>query len=314
MQNNDFLSQEYTIDTPENVTFGYEVVGIGSRFVAAVIDTIILFATLILLALVMLVGVAFLDEGSLSIGSLFADTSAEWLTGIMTAIYALINFVLFWGYYVLFELLWNGQTPGKRITKIRVVRTDGNPIGFLQSTVRNLVRFVDFMPTAYGFGLITMFFNKNSRRLGDFAAGTLVIRDTTEIGLDDLVGGSVTTNPQSSAILQPDAQANSYTDQNRPSPLNDAGQLSATMMAPAPEADPYLTQFANARVLSTNDYELMTDTLARHKANQLDKAMVTRLATAIAKKLDVELSSPYYSTKSTVQFLEDVTEAYRRLH
>jgi len=287
VQNNDFLSQEYTIDTPENVTFGYEVVGIGSRFVAAVIDTIILFVTLILLAIAMFVIFALLDESSFNVESLFLDTSAEWLTGIVIAIYSLINFVLLWGYYVVFELLWNGQTPGKRVAKIRVVRTDGNPIGFLQSTIRNLVRFVDLMPTAYGFGLITMFFNKNSRRLGDFAAGTLVIRDKTEIGLDDLAGGSAKRSPQSPSNPQPDGRANNpltRTGQNTPTSMSDAGQISAAMMAPAPEADPYLTQFANVRVLSTNDYELMTDTLARYKANQLDRSMVTRLATAIAKK------------------------------
>jgi uncharacterized RDD family membrane protein YckC len=86
-------------------------------------------------------------------------------------------FLLFWGYYLIFEWLWAGRTPGKRLVRIRVVDMNGTPIGFTQSLIRNLIRIVDFLPSAYGVGLVAMFSNARARRLGDFAAGTLVVKE-----------------------------------------------------------------------------------------------------------------------------------------
>lgn len=296
MQNNDFLSEEYTIDTPENVTFGYEVVGIGSRFVAAVIDTLILSAGLIVIGIVISIILAMIDDANANLESLFTTQESDWVTGLIVAIAILINFSVLWGYFIFFELLWNGQSPGKRVAKIRVVRTDGNPVGFLQSAVRNLVRLVDFLPTAYGFGLITMFFNQNSRRLGDFAAGTIVIRDMGEVKLDDLVGGNTT---RSATMGKGD--------------LNEVAvpSFSAAMTAPTLDTDPLLARFTNIRAISISDYELMTDTMARYNANKLDNAVLSRLATAIAKKLDVKHND--YGLQSNAKFLNEVSEAYRRL-
>src|SRR5690606_14075457 len=107
----------------------------------------------------------------------------SWVGGLLIALYALLNFLIFWGYYVLFEYLWNGQTPGKRLVKIRVARTDGNPAGFVEVVIRNLVRVVDFLPTGYGLGLLVMFFSPQARRLGDFAAGTLVVKERSDVDL-----------------------------------------------------------------------------------------------------------------------------------
>ena len=112
------------------------------------------------------------------------STDISWLGGLALALYALLNFAVFWGYYMLFELLWSGQTPGKRVAKTRVLRTDGNPARTSEVAVRNLVRIVDFLPALYAIGFIVMFFNRQSRRLGDYAAGTLVIRvDAREVVL-----------------------------------------------------------------------------------------------------------------------------------
>ncbi|MEK7327557.1 MAG: RDD family protein, partial [Chloroflexota bacterium] len=95
----------------------------------------------------------------------------------LVAIFGLISFAFFWGYYILFEMLWNGQSPGKRWVGLRVIRTDGTPITLTESIIRNLVRLVDFLPAYYGVGVVTMFINEQSRRLGDLAAGTLVVHD-----------------------------------------------------------------------------------------------------------------------------------------
>lgn len=169
----DFLS----IDTPENVVFDYDVAGIGSRFLAALVDTILI----IILQIVVNLTLVFLLSNLL--GSL-ADNEglAGWVLGVMV----LASFAFLWGYYIFFELFWNGQSPGKRWVGLRVIRTDGTPITLTESIIRNLVRLVDFLPAYYGVGVIVMFINAQARRLGDLAAGTLVVRDRATITLESL--------------------------------------------------------------------------------------------------------------------------------
>jgi uncharacterized RDD family membrane protein YckC len=172
-----FEDEFLNIDTPENVIFGYEVVGIGSRFLAALVDTtiIIVLQVVVNLTLALLLNNAFdLLSGS------------AWIS----AVFGLISFALLWGYYIFFELLWNGQSPGKRLAGLRVLRTDGTPITAAESIVRNLVRLIDFLPAFYGLGIIIMFANAQSRRLGDLAAGTLVVRDQADLTLEEVTAGA----------------------------------------------------------------------------------------------------------------------------
>lgn len=170
------------IDTPENVIFGYEVVGIGSRFLAALIDTtiiaVLLVATNAILFYVFLRG----QDGGMS-------------SGFIVALLSLVSFAFFWGYYIFFEMRWNGSSPGKRQVGIRVIRADGTPITLAESVIRNLVRLVDFLPGAYGLGLVTMFIDSKARRLGDLAANTLVVREQTAVSLESLNQTSAPGNP-----------------------------------------------------------------------------------------------------------------------
>lgn len=159
------------IDTPENVNFAYEVVGIGTRFIAAVIDTCLLAIALVVINLA-----AFFVFDNL------LEVARAWVAGIA----GVLTFGIFWGYYIFFELSWNGQSPGKRWSNIRVIRRDGTPITLAESIIRNLVRLVDFLPMSYGAGVITMFIHPQSCRLGDLAAGTLVVREQSEVTLADL--------------------------------------------------------------------------------------------------------------------------------
>lgn len=161
------------IDTPENVAFGYTVAGIGSRFLAALVDTTII----VLLQVIVL----FLTAFALNRAELM-DTLASWTA----AIFGLIAFLLFWGYYIFFEMLWNGQSPGKRWVGVRVIRTDGTPVTMAESVIRNLVRIIDFLPFGYGIGIISMFINSQARRLGDLAAGSLVVHDGGEVSIRSL--------------------------------------------------------------------------------------------------------------------------------
>jgi uncharacterized RDD family membrane protein YckC len=170
METNDILN----INTPENVIFGYDVAGIGSRFIAALVDTLII---LVLQALVYLTLSLFLGGANL-----LESENATWII----ALFSLIGFALLWGYYIFFEMLWNGQSPGKRWIGLRVIRADGTPITLAESLIRNLVRLIDFLPIYYGVGVVTMFVNDQSRRLGDLAAGTLVVRDKETVTIQAL--------------------------------------------------------------------------------------------------------------------------------
>jgi uncharacterized RDD family membrane protein YckC len=88
-----------------------------------------------------------------------------------------IGFAIYWGYFAIFEILWKGQTPGKRFTGIRVIKESGRPINAFEAIGRNLMRAVDGLPGIYGVGLVCMMCNRQSRRLGDFVAGTVVVHE-----------------------------------------------------------------------------------------------------------------------------------------
>lgn len=168
-----YQEETLNIDTPENVIFGYNVAGIGSRFLAALFDTALILIVQVLVILPILFFIGFKD---------FAENLTSWIAALL----GLLSFLFLWGYYIFFELVWNGQTPGKRLVGLRVVRRDGTPITLSEAFIRNLVRIVDLMPTGYGVGLIVMFIDAQSRRLGDLAAGTLVIHDRGPLSLETL--------------------------------------------------------------------------------------------------------------------------------
>ena len=139
--------------------------GIGSRFIALLVDTLIWAAGLFLLGL-MFFAISPAVEA-------YSQISYQW----QVAIWFFVVFLLNWGYFTLFEAFNNGQTPGKRVAHIRVIQRSGRPIGFFESLARNLVRYVDQIPFFYAVGVIVMFITSQHQRLGDLAAGTLVVRD-----------------------------------------------------------------------------------------------------------------------------------------
>ena len=157
-----------TIDTPEQVHLEFVLAGIGSRFMAAFLDTLIQAALYLVL---FLVGLAL----AVSSGRVFSD-SPKWVLAIVIFIAFTIN----WGYYALFEIFWKGQTPGKRWAGIRVIKDSGRPISAFEAISRNLVRVVDWLPSLYGVGVVTMLLNAKHRRLGDYVAGTLVVHESSD--------------------------------------------------------------------------------------------------------------------------------------
>jgi uncharacterized RDD family membrane protein YckC len=172
------------IDTPENVTFDYDVAGIGSRFLAALVDTALIF-----LAQGLLVGAFILVAMLVFDTDIFDGEAFGWVLAIL----GILSFLFLWGYYIFFEILWNGQTPGKRWVGLRVIRMDGTPITSTEAVIRNLVRIIDLLPSGYGVGVVTMFISVNSRRVGDLVAGTLVVHDREVTAMNSVSPAMVNT-------------------------------------------------------------------------------------------------------------------------
>ena len=105
-----------------------------------------------------------------------SDTASKWFVALLILFY----FVLIWGYYALFEAFRNGQTPGKRVLKIRVIKDNGRQITFFESLARNLLRVIDALPSAYLTGVISILVTKQNKRLGDLVAGTIVVHERTD--------------------------------------------------------------------------------------------------------------------------------------
>src|SRR5262249_30291034 len=163
-------SADYSVLTPERVSLEYGIAGIGSRAGAAIVDTLIQLTTLLVVTIALGAAAAVAGAGS---DLLDSDT----LGIVAVAVWLLAALLVTSGYYMVFEIVWNGQTPGKRLLNVRVIRESGYPIRPVDSVIRNLVRLVDWLPFLYGFGALVMLFNKRSKRLGDFAAGTMVVRE-----------------------------------------------------------------------------------------------------------------------------------------
>lgn len=147
---------ELTITTPEHVPIRLVPAGAGARFLALLIDAILVAAI------------------STFIGTIFGFFLPK---GVAAAIGLTMNFVLTWGWHVYFETRRQGRTPGKRALKIRVIDARGLPVSLYQSLVRNITRAIDFAPLFYGIGAIAVLFSSTRRRLGDLIADTLVVRD-----------------------------------------------------------------------------------------------------------------------------------------
>jgi len=165
------LPDQLNIDTPEQVSIRFPLAGIGSRFLAILIDTLLQTVTYAFIVLVFILIISAAPKtghtGELS------HTGEKWLIAGLI----LFHFLMYWGYFALFEAFWNGQTPGKRLFRIRVIQDSGRQITFFESMIRNLIRIVDLLPSFYLVGIIAMACNRQHKRLGDVAAGTLVVHE-----------------------------------------------------------------------------------------------------------------------------------------
>jgi uncharacterized RDD family membrane protein YckC len=156
------------IETPERVPLHFALASIGNRFLACAIDHALQALALMVMAIAFMV---------LAYYSTLVDhfsNAPKWVIAVLI----LIVFLIVSSYFAFFEWIWNGQTPGKRWLKLRVIREDGRPVTFWEAAVRNLLRTVDMMPAPfYSIGLISVFVSLSDQRVGDMVAGTVVVRE-----------------------------------------------------------------------------------------------------------------------------------------
>lgn len=182
-----------TIQTPEQVRFDYVLAGLGSRTAAFLLDTIIRW--FLVLAILTGVGLTYKFIPALDLSAWVKDITKTWLIALAVLVYSFIDL----GYFLFFEALWSGQTPGKRRQGLRVVRIDGQPIGWLESSVRNILRAVDLVAGFYPVGIAVVFLSGKNQRIGDYAAGTVVIVEHRREVPKDRVGvhtPQVLTHPE----------------------------------------------------------------------------------------------------------------------
>jgi uncharacterized RDD family membrane protein YckC len=156
-----------TIETPEQTALDFHVAGIGSRFIALALDTLVQTGVAIIGGIAGVFGIAGVTK--------YWPKSSMWGAALMILFY----FLLYFGYFAIFEILWNGQTPGKRWAKIRVIKDSGRPLTPAESIGRNLMRIVDMMPTMYAVGIVSAILTKENKRLGDLLVGSLVVRESS---------------------------------------------------------------------------------------------------------------------------------------
>jgi uncharacterized RDD family membrane protein YckC len=244
---------DLVVATPERVSFDYQVAGLGTRAIAQVVDLLILSAILIV---VIVIGVV---TGA-AVGS---DTVA-------TLIEVLGSFVIVFGYFWVSEGIWSGQTVGKKIFRLRAVGDRGEPLTFMQAGIRNVVRIVDFLPYGYGVGFVVLFVNGRGKRLGDLAAGTIVVKDSDYVWLWQLPGGRRPT-PVSSPPPPPDGH---------PVPQS----------SPPPPPRPYIPASAAELTLRRIDPELrrFASSYARRRP-QLSLEVRVQLASTVQSNLKTAL-------------------------
>ncbi|MCC6316944.1 MAG: stage II sporulation protein M [Gemmatimonadaceae bacterium] len=195
--------QHLEVETPEHVLLDYEIAGLGSRALAAIIDTVILVVAMAALTLL-----GFWLQARLG-------------STVVLAVVALLDFALLWGYFALFEGLREGQTPGKKWLGIRVIQETGHGITMREAAIRNLLRLADFLPPPYLLGALIVAVHPRGRRLGDLAAGTVVVRD----------------NPLTAGATLP-IEASDATTHGAPLLADDEYQVLRTFAARAPDLDP----------------------------------------------------------------------------
>lgn len=261
--------EDLAILSAENVSFSVEAAGLGSRLAALFLDTALQLAVAFL--------ATWASEGFFS--QVISWNSLDPFTqSVLQGLAILGWFCLLFVYFFVFEWLWDGQTPGKRVLGLRVTLANGLPLSFWPALVRNLVRLVDFLPFYYGLGGLVAMSNGLSQRAGDFAAGTMVVREgrrekiTKALSMRDAIDRFLTA----ATNVTPTRSENRDWDAEEFANLGESG---AAQVGKTVDAE----SLGLARKLGREDYELARDFLAR--SEKLPPDARRRLAQSLALRL-----------------------------
>ncbi len=260
---------QLSIETPELVTIEMPIAGVGSRFIAVLVDYLIWTVALVVSVLLIL-----LVDPSLNS---FSKLGEKW----SIALVILIFFIWYWGYFTLFETFWSGRTPGKRLVKIRVIQSSGRGIGFFEAMIRNLLRVVDGAPAVYAIGVISVLVTRQHQRLGDLAAGTIVVHERQR--LEASIGAS--SRSFTAGLFDPPPNAR----RNRLCELDSHALL----------------------LLSTTDLEILEGFLARRL--DLNQETRDRLVHQICTTITARMGVPVPQGIGNESYLEEIAHQLRDL-
>ena len=274
------LRDQLSIHTPELVAIEFPPAGVGSRSIALLLDYLLQGITVLLMGLIIgLIAYSYPSASSAPPTHSSGGTAEKWAMAIVIA----IPFLFEWAYFALFEAFWRGQTPGKRIMKIRVIQQTGRPVTLIESFGRNLIRVIDMLPGFYVVGLVSMFLTKRQQRLGDLIAGTLVVHEqAAEVPLETISASRTFTAP---------------------------------LYEPAPAAQPPLRTSRipadTLTALTLADLQALESYLAR----RLDVPLETRekLASRLTGTITSQTQAPVPEGMSQETFLEEVASALRSI-
>lgn len=260
------------IETPERVPLHFALASIGNRFLACALDHSIQMLVMLVIALLF----AWLGNAARLYYSL--TSAPKWVLAVLIVAVSAV-----WsGYFAVFEWAWRGQTPGKRWLKLRVIREDGRPISFWEAAARNTVRVFDMMPWVgipfYSIGLVSVFVSSRDQRVGDFVAGTVVVRER-------------------------EAQAPTF-EQVFSAPTSDAALRRS--FKPVPFT-------ADLRALTEPDIEVVEAFLRRRwdMGESARQWMAWRVATPVLHKLRPDFDPAQFTYEG---FLEELLHRYRAAH
>jgi len=220
------LDTIHAVQTPEGVDLALRVAGPVPRALAWGVDTIL--------------------QGGLAIGLQIVVGA---LAGVGLGLYLIGLFALIWFYPVLFEVRAHGQTPGKRLMGLRVLQENGTPVGWSASVLRNFLLVADFLPLLYLAGLVAMISDRSFRRLGDLAAGTLVVYADAPRARVTPIPDVTPLAPPFPLTLEEQAAVVAYAERAASLSAERAAELAAIPRALAGDQDPRACLIAQAAYL-----------------------------------------------------------------
>ncbi len=167
------MERNVDVRTPESIAFRYELAGLGSRCLAVCADITIQTITLLLIFW----GIYYAAMRLPTAHAQLTPDDDSLGRSLAIALVVIIVFMVYFGYHILFEAFWNGQTPGKKMLGIRVVRDGGYPLDFGGAFLRNVIRIGEEALGFYAISAVTMLLSSENKRIGDYAAGTIVVRE-----------------------------------------------------------------------------------------------------------------------------------------